>query len=860
MSFEFLHGGGEMGARMRGFDWSATPLGNPHEWPQPLRTLVGVMLGSYQPMFIAWGPERTLLYNDGYSTMLGRKHPAALGRPFAEVWADIRSAVEPIMDRAYAGVPTCMDDIEFTMLDRYGYPEKAHFSFSYTPARDDNGRVAGMFCTCAETTEQVFTGRRLRFLLDLGDRLRQLHDPGAIVYAVAEAAGRHLRVGRAGFAEVDASGECLRIDRDWTDGRMPSLVGRWRLSELGPLASTSGTPTVRLQDASTDTGALVSSPWFGEGAIRAAIAVPLVKSGRLSAVLYAQQADPRYWRDEEEALLREAAERTWDALERARAEAALRQLNDRLEREIEERTAERDRLWELSEDLLVVADYEGHLLRVSPSWSRLLGYADATLLATPYTALVHPEDLQETLARLDEMRRLHRPVRLQTRVRSVDGTYRWTAWTLSPDPHDPVLHGVGRDVHEEKLALQELAAANRQLVLQFEERERVEATLRQMQRLEAVGQLTSGVAHDFNNLLTVVLGNITALKRSLPDPEHQRRLDMMRVAAERGAKLTGQLLAFSRNLRLEPKPVALNAAISGMRDLILSTTGGTVNVVLDLQPDLWSALVDPTQMELVVLNLAINARDAMSEGGTLTVRTANVVRSAAPARQEEPAPGEYVMVSVSDTGTGMTPDVLAKAFEPFFTTKEVGRGSGLGLSQVLGFAKQSGGGVCVSSHEGRGTTVEVYLPRAAAEVMPSVPAEIPSDRAVLQGGRPPLVLLVDDDSAVREVAAYMLEDLGYGVVQAGSGGAALDLIGRDPEIDLLLVDFAMPGMNGAELAREARTKRPGLPIVFVTGYADFAALKDVPQDRIVQKPMDEEELARKLRWALGTAGVAGERA
>ena len=261
----------------------------------------------------------------------------------------------------------------------------------------------------------------------------------------------------------------------------------------------------------------------------------------------------------------------------------------------------------------------------------------------------------------------------------------------------------------------ELAATNRQLVAQIEEREKVELTLRQMQRLEAIGQLTSGVAHDFNNLLTVVLGNIGFLEKTnsiVDDPKLQQRLSHMRLATERGAKLTSQLLAFSRRQRLEPKPFDVNEALENMHNLLQSTLGGGISINTVFRPGIWHALADPTQIELVVLNLVINARDAMEDRGTVTIETANA-KVGPPERPEEPPAGDYVMIAVTDTGSGMTKEVLAKAFEPFFTTKEIGKGSGLGLSQVLGFAKQSGGGMRIETRVGEGTSVKVYLPRAA---------------------------------------------------------------------------------------------------------------------------------------------------
>jgi signal transduction histidine kinase/ActR/RegA family two-component response regulator len=401
----------------------------------------------------------------------------------------------------------------------------------------------------------------------------------------------------------------------------------------------------------------------------------------------------------------------------------------------------------------------------------------------------------------------------------------------------------------------ELEAANRQLASQISERERVEIALRQAQRLEAVGQLTSGVAHDFNNLLTVVIGNVEQMKKRETDPMMLRRLSMMGEASERGARLTAQLLAFSRRQKLEPRPVDLNETVRSMRDMLQSAIGGSIQIQPPvLADDLWPAMIDPTQIELVILNLAINSRDAMEVGGSLTVSTANVVWTD-PVHPEEPPAGEYVMVAVSDTGSGMTPEVLNRAFEPFFTTKDVGKGSGLGLSQVFGLAKQSGGGVSIDTEVGRGTTIKVFLPRAGALPAREAPTSETLHRASDAGL---VVLVVDDDDAVREVTAGFLSDLGYKVIEAGSGGAALDMVERHQRIDAVVLDFAMPGMNGADLAKELRVRRPSTPILFATGYADADALTDVGTDRVLHKPFSQAELARKVRGSLsGTRRAAG---
>ena len=405
----------------------------------------------------------------------------------------------------------------------------------------------------------------------------------------------------------------------------------------------------------------------------------------------------------------------------------------------------------------------------------------------------------------------------------------------------------------------ELAEANAALKAQIEERERVEEALRLAQRLEAVGQLTNGVAHDFNNLLTVIAGNIEFLERAVADERSRRRLDMMRGAAARGANLTAQLLAFSRRQRLEPTPVNLNRTVASMRDLLTSSIGGAVRIETALHEGLWPALVDATQVELVILNLAINARDAMAVGGRLTIETANMTVQARPTRPEHPQPGAYVMVSVSDTGTGMSPEVLARVFEPFFTTKAVGKGSGLGLAQVYGFVKQSGGGLRIDTAPGEGTSIKVYLPRAEGEraIAPAADDEVDCLRDHPLGAKPAL-LVVDDDGGVREVTATRLGEAGYAVREAASGLQALAALEADPCVDLVVIDFAMPGMNGAEAAIELRKRWPHIPVLFVTGYADTAALTQagaVGADGIVQKPFRDGELERKVAAALAARPV-----
>lgn len=539
-----------------------------------------------------------------------------------------------------------------------------------------------------------------------------------------------------------------------------------------------------------------------------------------------------------ERALAEARERA----ERKIAEQAVIKLNETLEAEVEARTRERDRIWRLGRDLFAVMDGEGRLLAVNPAWSRVLAYGEAQLLSRSIEELSHPDDVPAVRAMLKTLREARPVERFEGRLRLRNDGWRWIAWTVTPE--ERIFYAVGRDITTEKQALAELAQANENLMTEISERERVEATLRQMQRLEAIGQLTSGVAHDFNNLLSVVLGSVSFLERKAAaqvDEKSRRRIANIRTAAERGAKLTAQLLAFSRRQRLEPKAVDLNETVLGMRDLLQSTIGGSVRLETDLSPDLWPALVDPTQTDMIILNLAINARDAMGMGGGLTVSTANVTLGQ-PTRPEQPAAGDYVALIVSDTGSGMTEEVLAKAFEPFFTTKGPGRGSGLGLAQVYGFAKQSGGGVGIETAIGKGTSIKVYLPRAET---PATGADNSRPATTSFASRGQTILIVDDDVAVREVTASLLTELGYRVLEAESGKAGLDLLGRMP-VDLLLADYAMPDMNGVETAVAAKELQPDLPVLFLTGYADLAALDDMGEDGVVQKPFQDDELGQKV--------------
>src|SRR5436190_12250886 len=469
------------------------------------------------------------------------------------------------------------------------------------------------------------------------------------------------------------------------------------------------------------------------------------------------------------------------------------------------------------------------------------------MIGQPITRLFPADRLLEEDVILERIRRGERVDHFETVRRCKDGRQIDVSVTISPvrDVSGRIVGAskIARDITDKKRAeaalrdlndrleqrvgerTRELAEANNRLLSETAERERTEAELLQARKMEAVGQLVSGLAHDFNNLLAAILGNLELLEMRLPGDDHLLKLVQAAArSARHGAKLNEQLLAFSRKQHLTPKPVDLNELVVGTQDLLRRSLGGTVEVTTALAGHLWPAFVDPHQLELVLLNLAINARDAMPAGGRVIIETRNV-KAGERNKPAELAPGDYVMISVTDSGTGMSPEVLARACEPFFTTKEPGKGSGLGLAQVYGPAQQSGGGLRIASTRGKGTKVAMYLPRSLAQPHKSPEWHETSGHEGLS--RRARVLVVDDNEDVREVIVGYLETLGYQALQAAGGHDALELLaGNGGDIELLMADYAMPGMSGTELARAVRAKWPELPVIVITGYAETTGFDD----------------------------------
>lgn len=525
-----------------------------------------------------------------------------------------------------------------------------------------------------------------------------------------------------------------------------------------------------------------------------------------------------------------------DIREEKSREAAIKDLNETLERRVAEATADRDRTWNNSRDLLLVVDKSGIIRAANPAWTSTLGWESHELLDHTVLEFILSEDTAPSESALAEAGQ--RELRsFENRYRHKDGTVRWISWVAAPE--EDLIYASGRDITEDK--------AREQALLQTQE------ALRQSQKMEAIGQLTGGIAHDFNNLLTGVIGSLDMMQRRISQGQTdkiERYTNVALTSANRAAALTHRLLAFARRQPLDPKPVNANRLVMGIEDLLRRTIGEAVRLEIVTAGGLWQTSCDPNQLESAIVNLAINARDAMHDGGTLTIETCNAhLDDAYAAKLREVQPGQYICICVSDTGTGMPPEVIQKAFDPFFTTKDIGQGTGLGLSMVYGFARQSEGYARIYSEVGQGTTVKLYLRRYYGEAEQGEDARPElSDEHKTQFGE--TVLVVEDEDAVRGLVVDVLEELGYNALEAIDGPAGLKILQSEAKIDLLVTDVGLPGLNGRDLAAAARKDRPDLKILFITGYAENAAIAGGfldPGMRMMTKPFAIENLATRIR-------------
>lgn len=585
---KWLDGGGLMAERIRNHDWAATPLGPLEHWPDPLKTSLALCLASRFPQAVLWGPDLLTLHNDAFSQILGQK-PSALGIPFRAVWQEAWADIGHMANRALAGEAVYIEDFPL-VIDRNGGPERAYFTFCYSPIRDHDGKVLGMLDTVTETTASVLANQRLRFLDDLGRAVADATDPNQILATTTRMLVEHLQLSSCAYAVMEPDEDGFTICGDAVAPGSPHLLGRYRLQDFGKLALgrlRNGLPLV-IQDNLSELSPEEAATFQAIG-ITATICMPLIKGGRLTALMAIHDKVPREWTHYEQTLISEVTERCWAHIQRVQAHAevrkamaALEALNATLEQRVDERTSQ----------------------------------------------LLHTE-----------------------------------------------------------------------------------AVLRQTQKLEAIGQLTGGVAHDFNNLLTIIRSSLHFLQRPNLDAQRRERyLKTMSDTVDRGSKLTGQLLAFARRQALSPQVFEAGPRLEAMADMLDTATGARIQIELQLPQAPCHIRADLNQLETAVINLMLNGRDAMAGEGTLQLRL-QADQSLPALRGQAPQPGPFAAISVSDSGVGIATELLERIFDPFFTTKAPGEGTGLGLSQVFGFARQSGGDVQVKSVPGQGTTFTLYLPQ-----------------------------------------------------------------------------------------------------------------------------------------------------
>ena len=849
-AFEFLKGvSGQVVDEIIAFDWAATSLGAPGQWPVALRCQVATMLACPAPMYLVWGPDLISFYNDAYRPILGYRAATAMGTPFRILWGSIWDEIAPLVDQALSGGVARVTDMRLD-LAREGKPEESYWTFSYSPVFDDRGDIAGMICVTGETTARVLAERRQQ---EADERLD-----------LALSSGAHV-----GMWDWDVVNDSVR-----SDGRFAAMYG------VDPVAAEAGMPIAEFfQGIHPEDRARVEAEI---GAVLAGAGDASEGAGRFVSEYRLVQSDGSvHWVSARGRCIVDGTGRcvrfpgvSFDITDRVCVELQLREseararLNaERVQLALEAGAIIGTWLWDLPNDRFTVDEPFARNFGLDPA----LGHEGLSLAQVVET--VHPDDQAGLAEAIAEAIARGGPYAHQYRTRRHDGRYHWLEANGRVDhaPDGTPLHfpGVLIDVGarraleaERDHAIAELRALTDQLEQRVADRTaelmRAEEALRQSQKMEAVGQLTGGLAHDFNNLLAGISGSLELMALRLSQGrtgELDRYMDAAQGATRRAAALTHRLLAFSRRQTLAPRATDIGALVAGMTDLIRRTVGPGITLETKGADDLWTVLVDAPQLENALLNLCINARDAMPDGGRITIEMVNRRLIGDNARFGDIPDGEYLALCVTDTGIGMTPDVIEKAFDPFFTTKPLGQGTGLGLSMIYGFAKQSGGQVRIHSTPGMGTTVFLYLPRYDGPAE----QEDTGTTTALDGpaGSGETVLVVDDEATVRLMIVDVLRDMGYQVIEAADSAEGLAILRSSVRIDLLVTDVGLPGgMNGRQLAEAARELRHELNVMFITGYAEGAVLNSghlSPGMQLLTKPFTVDALVTGIQAAIGAA-------
>jgi PAS domain S-box-containing protein len=904
-AFAHTLGSSAVAADILAHDWAGSAFGPLGDWPRWLKSALALVLRSPTPMALLCGPDGRLLYNDGYRVVVGAMHPAVLGASVHAAWPEAAAFNGDVIARVLAGESLSYRDRRFMLGAPCALAER-WFNLDYSPLFDDDGAPRAVLAVVVEQTDQHRANAALResqqrldhaqaagqvgtFTVELAsgtvfttrgfNQLFGLPDAPSIDLATIEAMvvtsdgvlpstgasrgdqGAPLQVEyrirrhddgverwimrRAEFErnKDGVAGRIVGLVQDITERKAAELAlaesaARFQaLTQALPNLVWTATPdglvdwmNARVADYSgMAPAALAGLGWLGlvhEDDVEDAGRMwrNCVASGAFYETEYrVRRADGQYrWH-----LVRAFPQRIPGG-SITRWIGTSTDIDERKRLETHSKRAF-SRVWRLSQELMLVCDFAGAIAAVNPSATRLLGWTEDQLVGRLISDFIHPDDLASTAAEVGKLSEGVTTLAFENRYLASDGSYRLLDWTAVPD--NGMIHAVGRDVTRERGA---------------------EEALRQSQKLEAIGMLTGGVAHDFNNVLAVVRTSIDLLRLVPLDVERRKRyMDAISDAVTRAARLTGQLLAFARRQSLQPEVFDAGRNVQMVSEMIGSLTGARIRMDVSLADTGCFVDADPSQFDTAIVNLAVNARDAMDGSGRLaiSVREADEIPAV---RGQQAVSGAFVAVAVADTGKGIPPELLTQIFEPFFTTKSSGHGTGLGLSQVFGFAKQSGGEITVESTVGAGTTFTLFLPRAASPV--AEPAPKPRNNGIARGAGK-CILVVEDNDDVGAIVRHSLEELGYTTVMTTSAEQALVELDLDAgRFAAIFSDVVMNGMGGFALGQEVRRRFPALPFVLSSGYSSVLASEQRHGFKLLPKPYSLEELAQTLADAL--AGVA----
>jgi PAS domain S-box-containing protein len=792
-----LTGAGDLRSCIRDLDWAATPLGASRKWSASLKWSVDLILASGFPMSVRWGPELITIYNDAYAALLGDRHPRALGQPLREVWPEIYSELGPLNEAILRGErDTFFSEDHSWLIPRYGIPEEARFTISYSPIPDASAAngIGGVLATAFETTERVRNEKMLRVLTErLESEIELRTRERDRIWTVSE--------DLLGVSNFD--GYFLSVNPAWTNllGWTEDEIKSLHVSELrhpddAPAATAArarlaqGVPTLRIENRFRH------------------------RDGSWRWIAWTMTAD--------DGLIYVAGRHITAEKEAA---VTLRE-SDRQFRSL---------VAGVTDYALIMLDPNGTVASWNAGAERIKGHTADEIIGRHFSQFYTAEDRKAGI-----------PNRSLSTA-AATGKFETEAWRVRKDGSLFWANVVIDAIHDESGNLIGFAKVTRDITERHNAQEALERAhqhLAQAQKMEALGQLTGGVAHDFNNLLMVVSGQAQTLMRRMTDQKNIRSLEAILTAASRGEALTRQLLTFSRRQSQNPRTVQLHEIVSAFRDVLSSSARGNIDLRIEIRQGVWPVSIDIAEFELMLVNLVVNARDAMPQGGLITLAAENVTLRGS--ETLDGLKGEFVALTVADTGAGIPPEIMPKIFEPFFTTKSAGKGTGLGLSQAYGFAHQSGGTIAVRSKVSRGTKVTLYLPRSHSDPVSVSAAGETGDQTP---GRGETILVVEDNPDVRAAATNLLEQLNYRTVAVDNAKTALNLLANGAAVALVFSDVMLPGdLDGLGLAETLGRRYPQLPVLLTSGYAKaLAGRHGLP---ILRKPYQISALAEAVRSTL----------